>query len=79
MNWIKENLGTSITIALLIVSMIVQWVRFESAAELAHETANRLRLHEMDSSIHVDRNRDERRWDDLIRRLDRMEGKIDGK
>lgn len=58
-------------------AVILQWGQFQQTSKLAERTADRLQAHELDTDRHVDRPRDERRWDDLIRRLDRLETKLD--
>lgn len=79
MTWLKDNFGTTITIATFVVTMVVNWTRVQVAVDLANETAARFRIHEMDTGRHIDRERDERWQQELIRRLDRMEAKIDAR
>jgi hypothetical protein len=75
--WVKANLSVLISIMTIIVLMTLQWAGFQQTAKLAAETERRLRLHEQDVGRHVDPQRDELRWRDLLRRLDRIEDKLD--
>lgn len=76
-SWFRSNVGTLITVALLMSGIIAQWSQFGQAAELAKAVELRFRLHEMDNQRHIDPIRDEQRWDELMRRLERIERKID--
>ncbi len=71
--WLRSNVGTLITLALLMAAIIVQWANFGSAADLVKAVDQRQRVHELDSRRHVDYDRDNERWNDLMRRLDRIE------
>lgn len=72
-NWLKQN----IAVLAVIVALVLQWGQFQQTTKLAERTADRLQAHELDTDRHIDRTRDERRWEELIRRLDRLESKID--
>lgn len=75
--WARRNASLIVTVVTLIVLMSIQWAGFQQTAALARDTDARLRAHEQDTSRHVDTERDERRWADLVKRLDRIEDKID--
>lgn len=75
-SWFRANVGTVITVALLMTAIVAQWQSFGRAAELAEAVEARFRIHELDNRRHVDPDRDRERWDELMRRLDRIERKV---
>ena len=48
----------------------------ELERQLSH-TTNNMNVHLRNTAVHVDPVRDELRWNDLVKRLDRIEHKID--
>lgn len=77
MLWIKKNVVPMVGIGTMIVLLVNQWQTFAQSVEVASATDQRLRVHELDNRRHVDFDRDQERWADLLRRLDRIERKID--
>ena len=77
MTWIRQNIGTVVTIVSIIALLAIQWGAFTRTVALTEDTAAQLRIHEADTTKHIDQFRDERRWDDLQRRLDQIERKLD--
>lgn len=75
-SWIRSNVGTVVTLALLMAAIVAQWSAFGRAAELAEAVEQRFRIHELDNRRHIDPERDAERWAELMRRLDRIERKV---
>ena len=75
-SFIRANASNIILVVLLIVGFVGQWTivqyRISQIDLLMHE----LTQHELDRSRHVDPERDERRWQELLDRLDRIEAKL---
>ena len=78
MVWARNNIAVILTVVGLIAAMAVQWSNFQRTVLLAEQVDERLRDHELDSTRHVDRYRDEQRYQELIRRLDRIEVRLNG-
>lgn len=75
--WLKSNAMLIIAIGGLFFTLASQWTSFSQSVELSSAVDQRLRAHEHDTRRHLDFDRDEKRWEDLIRRLDRIERKLD--
>ena len=75
--WIVNNFGFVMTLFLLVASFMTQWNVMVQAVERINIIEQEFRRHENDSRVHRDPDRDERRWQDLMLRLDRIERKID--
>lgn len=75
-SWVHKNIGTIVTVLVLLVGLAAQWANFGQAAERAKAVDQRLYIHETDTKRHLDPERDERRWQELLRRLDQIEQKI---
>ena len=90
--WIEENMGLLITLLTLAVGAVVWLVRLEGKVnETSRKSADdartiegmegRLSAHLLDSRRHVDPERDERRWNEfdrhVNRRFDTIESKLD--
>jgi hypothetical protein len=71
--WVQKNVGTIITLTVLLLGLAAQWANFGQAAERMKAVDQRLYIHETDTERHIDPNRDERRWQELLIRLDRIE------
>lgn len=76
-SWIRSNLGVVLVIATMAIGIVSQWVQMQNSIALGIDTAARLRAHELDTDRHVDHVRDESRYQETLRRLDRMENKLD--
>lgn len=77
--WFRNNIGWILSILTLVVLMTLQWAGFQATAELAKDLERRQRAHENDNTRHIDQWRDEQRWNDLQRRLDRIEDNTNGR
>ena len=73
----RPDFGIIITIVLVAAGIIAQWtIVAQKTAEIDAIKAQ-LEVHRLDSRHHVDPERDETRWQELIRRLERIEKKLD--
>jgi hypothetical protein len=75
--WLKSNVGTVITVALLGISLVANWQKLGADAAIARATDERLRAHELDNRRHLDPERDSERWGELMRRLESIERKVE--
>ena len=79
MTWIKDNVAVLIVIVGIFAGWVATWTKMSIEAEAAAGFRSQMAVHIMDTSIHVDPQRDERRWQELLMRLTRIENKIDGR
>ena len=77
MGWLRSNLSIVITVILLLIAFVAQWSILQSKTVLIDQVAQEVKTHELDTAHHIDPERDERRWQELLRRLDRIEAKLD--
>jgi hypothetical protein len=90
--WIDQNMGVLTTLLLASIAAVVWLVRLEgkvaeniktsaAGARSVESVETKLSAHLLDSRRHVDPERDERRWSDLERhvnrRFDAIESKLD--
>lgn len=74
--WFRKNLGTVILLLGFLISLVVQWTLLSQAADLTKVTSMELLIHEHDTRRHIDPERDERRWQDLLERLKNIEDSL---
>ena len=79
MNWLSKHVPTLILILTLLCGLIVQWTRMEISVSDLRTLKAEYNSHKNDTRLHVDPERDERRWQELLDRLSRIEDKIDGR
>lgn len=88
--WLKDNAVGLFGVLVVIVGFYAGYVRLEERVSALVKTADEsseqiksvsgaLIQHERDTSRHVDPVRDKELWDDLKRRLQRIEDKLDGR
>lgn len=66
-----------VTFAAIIASHVRNSARIDFLSRDNDDMKKLLNSHSMNTAIHMDPVRDEQRWGDLVRRLDRIEGKLD--
>ena len=90
--WISNNAQLLATLIMLGFGLVVTWALLgadikqlkKDTAEIkaeVHELVKVTQAHRLDTTLHIDPHRDDKRWDDLkseiFRRFDGMEGKIE--
>lgn len=78
-SWLRSHAEVAITIILLLLSLVAQWTIINNKVAEIAVLQSQLEVHRLDTQHHVDPERDERRWQELIKRLERIEDKIDAK
>ena len=74
----RFDLGVVITIVLVAAGIIAQWTILEQKTQQIDLLKAEIEAHRLDTRHHVDPERDDQRWMELIRRLERIEDKLDG-
>ena len=88
--WLKDNTVGMIGLAVLVVGAFMAYAKLESKVDALSKSVdtnsshietnyNKIEAHEKDTSRHIDPQRDKELWDDLKRRLQRIEEKLDKK
>ena len=79
MEWLRGNLTFAVTVIIMLTGLFAQWTILQTKVDLVDSLADQMEEHQRDALRHVDPIRDERRWQDLQYRLQRIEDKLDAK
>ena len=73
----RITLSFLLTLVIVIAGLVTQWTIVAQKTSEVDTIRAMIESHRLDTNHHVDPERDERRWQELIKRLERIEDKLD--
>ena len=73
----RLDMSVMVTAILLVAQLISQWAILNNRMAAVETLERGFKQHELDTRHHTDPERDAQRWEDLLRRLERIDDKLD--